>query len=75
MAIKLEGGGLAISGGTFFCGFPKQYVIYCSGMLQDLVDICSFCNKAFNKERDKNSITKASVPKTSQLPGDCRDPL
>ena len=25
MAIKLEGGGegLAISGGTFFCGFPK----------------------------------------------------
>ena len=31
----------------------------CTFKFQDLVDICSFCNKAFNKERDKNSITKA----------------
>ena len=31
----------------------------CTFKFQDLVDICSFCNKTFNKERDKNSITKA----------------
>ena len=33
---------------------------YCS---QDLVDICSNCNKAFSKERDKSHVIRAVIAK------------
>ena len=36
-------------------------VQHCSFRFQDLVDICHFCNKAFFKERDRFTVTRAVI--------------